>query len=73
KKEKKNFDFLEDAKEYAVADLKEFTLASARDRGAAGDITFSVDIKDQKSVAKNNLKVYTGTVVTVAAIGKMGF
>lgn len=73
KKEKKNFDFLEDAKEYALADLKEYTLASARDRGAVGDVTFSVDIKDEKSVAKNNLKVYTGTVVTVAAIGKMGF
>ena len=64
---------LEDAKEYAVADLKEHTLALARDRGAVGDINFSIDVKDEKSVAKNNLKVYTGTVVTVAAIGKMGF
>ncbi len=70
---KKHFDFIEDAKEYAIADLKEHTAAAARDRGAAGELTFSVDVYDDKAVAKNNLRVYIGTIVKVSAIGKMGF
>ncbi|MBE6013884.1 MAG: hydantoinase/oxoprolinase family protein [Lachnospiraceae bacterium] len=71
KEEKKHFDFVEPAKEYAVEDLKKYTKAQAKERGADGDITFSVDIKDEKSLAKHDMRVYTGSIVTVAAIGKI--
>lgn len=70
---KKFFDELSDAKEYAVEDLKEFTKNEAEKRGAKGKISFAVEIKDEKTKAKNNITVYIGTTVSVSAIGKMGF
>lgn len=70
---KKFFDELEDAKEYAINDLKEFTANEALKRGASGEISFAVDVKDDKTKAKNNIIVFIGTTVYVSAIGKMGF
>ena len=73
KSRKRHFNHIEEAKEFAVDDLKEYTSQEAIRRGAVGEITHAVEVIDIHSSAKHDMKVYTGTDVMVSATGKIGF